>query len=107
MLSYIQGSTLPEISMAVKQCEHFCNNLRLVQERTIIHITTYLASTSTYVDLPNKSQLLTTNGIVYRSHIEKCIECYLDADFTGGWAQSDADNEENLVLRIRYVITYT
>ena len=66
MLSYIQGSTLPEISMAVKQCERFCNNLRLGQERTIIHIATYLASTSTYMDLPNKNQLFTTNGIVYR-----------------------------------------
>ena len=50
----------------------------------------WLASTSTYVDLPNWR--LSTRGIVYNPDKEKGIECYADLDFVGGWDQSDADN---------------
>ena len=53
MLSYIQGSTQPEILMAVHQCARFYNNPHLVHERAVRLITKYFASTSTYVDLPD------------------------------------------------------
>ena len=52
MLNYIQGSTLPDISMVVQKCAPFCNNSRLVQEHSVRRITKYLARTSTYVDIP-------------------------------------------------------
>ena len=32
---------------------------------------------------------------------------FADANFSGGWAQSDADNAENVMSSTRYVITYT
>ena len=61
---------------------------------------------STYVDLPDGNWRLTTCGVVYRPNIEKGIECYIDANFAGGWDQADADNAENVMLHTRYVITY-
>ena len=49
------------------------------------------------MDLPYGNWRLTTCGVVYRTDIEKGIECYADAQFSGGWAQSYAVNEENFM----------
>ena len=48
---------------------------------------------STYVDLQDGHIWLTTHNIVYKPNKEKVIDCYIDANFDGGWAQADADNE--------------
>ena len=56
--------------MAVQQCEHFCDNLRLVHERTVIRIEKYLVSASTNVDLPYVNRQLSTRGVVYRPNKE-------------------------------------
>ena len=92
MLSYLQVSTRPKISMAVHQCECFCNNPRLVQERAVRRISKYLSSTYTYVDLPDGNRRLNTHGIVYSPDILKFIDCYVDSEFSSGWDQSDSDN---------------
>ena len=92
MLSYLQVLTRPEIPMAVHQCEIFCNNLYLVHKCAIRQIAKYLASTSTYVDLPDGNWWLNTHGIVYKPIREEFIKCDVDANFDGGWAQSDSDN---------------
>ena len=65
-----------------------------------------LASTSTYVDLPDVNWQLTTRGIIYKPDIVKGIKCYVDADFSGGWAQADVDNAGNVMLHMGYIITY-
>ena len=77
----------------------------LVQKRAIRRIANYLASTSTHVDLPDDNLRLTTHGLVYRFDTEKGIECYVDAKFSGGWSQEDADNTENFLSFTGYVIT--
>ena len=92
MLIYLQGSTQPEISMAVHQYARFFNNPRLVHERAVKSISKYPARKSTYLDLLDVKQQLTTQGIVYRPNIEKGIKCYVYSKFVGGWAQADADN---------------
>ena len=92
--------------MYIHQCIRVCNNPLLVNERAIRCITKYLASMSTYVYLPYRNRRLTISGVVYRSNIEKGIECYIDANFAGGWDQADADNAENVMLHMGYVITY-
>ena len=79
----------------------------LVHKRAVRQITKYLVSTSTYIDLPGGNRRLIKYGIVYKTNIEKGINCYVDADFAGEWAQADSYNEENLMLRMVYVITYT
>ena len=106
MLSYIKGYTQPEISMSVHQCAQFCNNPRFVHKHDIRHIAKFLSSTSTYVDLTDRNRQLFTRGVVYSPNKEKGIECYVDANFYGGWSQADADNAENLMSHAGYVITY-
>ena len=64
MLSYLQGYTQPEISMAVHRSAKYFNNPRLVHKRTIRCITKNLVSKSTYVDLTDSNCLLSTSGIV-------------------------------------------
>ena len=81
MLSYLQGSTRPEISIYIHQCACFCNNPHLAHKLSVQRIENYLVRTSTYVDLPYVNLRLTTHGVFYRTNIEKFIECYVDADF--------------------------
>ena len=66
MLSYLQVSTRPEISMAVKNCVGFGNKPLLVHKRAIRCITKYLASMSTYTYLLDVNIRLSTYGVVYR-----------------------------------------
>ena len=106
MLSYIHGLTRPEILMDVQQCARFWNNPHLLQECAVRYIAKYLASMSTYVDLPDIHWRLTTCSIVYRPNIEKGIKCYVDTDFYGRWDQADADNAKNIMSRMGYVILY-
>ena len=58
------------------------------------------------MDLPDGNCRLTTRGVVYKPDIGKCIGCYVVADFAGRWDQPDADNAENVMSRMGYVITY-
>ena len=59
------------------------------------------------MDLLDETRRLSTCGIVYKTDKEKGINCYVYAEFAGGWSQADADNVENVMLLTGYVITYT
>ena len=80
--------------MAVHQCARFNNQLMLSHERAIKRIAKYLKGTS-------------DRGNVYHPNKTKGIECYVDADFFGGWSQADANNLENVMSRTGYAIYYT
>ena len=41
-----------------------------------------------------------------QNRYKKDIESYVDADFSGGWAQADDNNAENVMFCTRYVIMY-
>ena len=45
-------------------------------------------------------------GVVYNPSIEIGIECYVDADFSGGWDQAYANNAESFMSRTGNVIMY-
>ena len=47
-----------------------------------------------------------TRGIIYKTDKSRGLECYVDADFAGGWTQDDADNAENVLYRTGYSIMY-
>ena len=81
MLGYLQGSTRPDIATAVHQCARFCNDHKLSHERAIIRIGKYLHG--------NKDK-----GISFRHDPTKGLECYADADFTGNWNHTDANNSD-------------
>ena len=92
--------------MTIHQCAQFFNNPRFVHEHAVRYIANYLASTSLYVYFPDGNRRLTTCRVVYRPNREKFIECSVDANFYGGWSQADADNAENVMFCMGYVITY-
>ena len=92
--------------MAAHQSESYFNNPRLLHEPVVRLIARYRVSTYTYVDSPDINLWLTTCGVVYRPDIEKVIERYVDANFSGGWDKANADNEENAMSSTGYVITY-
>ena len=93
MLSYLQGHSRPDISMAVHQNARFCNEPMLSHEKAVLRIGKYLLGTR-------------TRGIVYKPDKSKGLECYVDADFAGGWSQADAENAENVMSRTGYIIMY-
>ena len=93
MLGYLQNSTRPDISMAVHQCARFNANPMLCHEKAVKYIARYLLSTS-------------DKGIHYKPDPSKGLECYVDADFAGGWSSGDHTNPECVLSRTRFVIMY-
>jgi len=93
MYSYLQGNTRPDISMAVHQTARFCNNPMLAHEKAITRLGRYLLHTR-------------DKGIIYSPDETKGLECYVDADFAGGWTQADASDAENVMSRTGFVIMY-
>jgi len=79
MLTYLQNTTRPDISMAVHQAARFCIQPMLSHERAVKKIGRYLSG--------NKDK-----GLIFKPDLSKGIECYVDADFAGGWAKADAVN---------------
>ena len=93
MLTYLQGSTRPDISMAVHQCARFSAMPKLSHERAVKTIGRYLLGTK-------------DRGVVYRPDKSKGIDCFVDADFAGGWSKADSQNPENVLSRAGFAIFY-
>jgi hypothetical protein len=93
MLSYLQNTSRPEISMAVHQTARFSNIPMLSHEKSIMCIGRYILDTC-------------KRGIIYKPDKSKGLECYVDADFAGGWSQADADNADNILSQTGYIIMY-
>ena len=72
MLNYLQGSTRPDISMAVHQCARFCIEPKITHERAVMRIGKYL--------LNNRDR-----GIKFYPDKTRGIECFVDVDFAGSW----------------------
>jgi hypothetical protein len=81
MLNYLQGNTRPEISMATHQLARFFQNPKLGHEQATTCLGRYLA------------HYTKDRGIVYNSNKSMGIECYVDADFAGGWNTKTSANE--------------
>ena len=45
-------------------------------------------------------------GIIYKPDKSKCLECYVDPDFAGGWSQADTDNADNVLSQTGYILMY-
>ena len=71
MLTYLQGISRPDISMAVYQCARFSSNPKLSHERAVTRIGRYLLDTM-------------DNGLICRIDKKRGLECFVDADFAGG-----------------------
>ena len=93
MLTYLQGTTRADISMATHQAARFSVCPKLSHERAVHRIGRYLKGTS-------------DKGFIFRPDKAKGLEYYVDADFAGGWDKADASNPEAVTLRTGYVIKY-
>lgn len=93
MLSYLQANTRPDISMSVHQTARYCIDPRLSHEQAIMRIGRYLRHSR-------------NRGIIYKPDRTKGLECYVDADFAGGWKQDEPEDAGNLFSRMGYVIKY-
>ncbi len=93
MLNYLTMITRPEISMAVHQVARFCVDPKLSHERAVNRIGKYLLGTK-------------DKGMFFRPDTSRGLECFVDADFAGGWSHSNANDAETVMSRTGYVITY-
>jgi hypothetical protein len=94
MLTYLQGSTCPEISMAIHQLAHFFQDPRLSHEQATTCLGRYLVHTK-------------DRCIVYEPDKSMGIECYVDTDFAGGWKITTSTDAENIMsCTTGFVITY-
>ena len=93
MLTYLQGTTRPDIAMAVHQCARFSSNPKRSHEKAIIKILRYLKGTK-------------DKGIFLCPETKKGIECYVDASFASGWRPDHANDASNVLSRTGYIIYY-
>jgi hypothetical protein len=93
MLTYLQGNTHPEISIATYRLAQFCQDSRLSHEQATTLLGRYLAH--------NKDR-----GIVYEPVKSMGIECYVDTDLAGGWNITTSACADNIMSRTGFVITY-
>ena len=93
MLTYLQGTSRPGISMATHQASRFCIAPKLSHEKAVYRIGRYLKATK------DKGMIFTPGG-------DKGLECYVDADFAGGWDKADSGNPETVLSRSGYVLMY-
>ena len=83
MLTYLQSNSRQEMSMAVHQTAHFCNNPMQSHEKAIKRLGRYSSNTR-------------KEGIVYSPNTSKGLECYVDADFAGRSKEANADDADNV-----------
>ena len=93
MLTYLQGNSRPEIAVHVHQCARFSINPKRSHEAAILNIGRYLLGSR-------------ERGIIYKPNKTKGLECYVDADFAGGWQLADAESADNVLSRTGYVLMY-
>eukprot|EP00984_Skeletonema_dohrnii_P032799 scaffold27521_cov99-Skeletonema_dohrnii-CCMP3373.AAC.2 len=91
MLTYLQGNTRPDLSVAVHQCARFSADPKRSHEIAVMRIGKYLRSSM-------------DKGIIYKPDKKKGLECYVDADFAGGWQHADAESAESVMSRTGYIM---
>ncbi len=79
--------------MATHQLAQFFQDPQLSHEQATTHLGRYLAHTK-------------DKGIVYEPDKSMGIECYVDADFAGGWNLTISANADNVMSCTGFVITY-
>ena len=93
MLSYLQGTTRPDISMLVHQCARFNNDPKLSHERAVKRTCKYLLGTK-------------DRGCICIPDFSKGIQCFVDADFVECWTPEESCNPENVLSNTGYIIFY-
>lgn len=93
MTNYLAATTRPDIQFAVHQCARFSANPKLSHERALKRLVRYLKGTA-------------DKGIVFKPNQSAGIQCYVDADFAGGYSTETSDEPVSVFSRTGYVIFY-
>ncbi|MDA3833359.1 MAG: reverse transcriptase domain-containing protein [Spirochaetales bacterium] len=92
-LNYLAATTRPEIQFAVHQCARFCEDPKMSHEKAVKRIVRYLKRTR-------------DQGIIMHVDKSKGIECFVDADFAGGYQKHNTKNPRDCLSRTGFVIKY-
>ncbi len=79
--------------MAAHQLALFCQDPRLSHEQVNTYLGGYFAHAK-------------DSGIVYEPNKSMGIECYVDAEFAGGWNITTSADADNVMSHAGFVITY-
>jgi hypothetical protein len=93
MLNYLAATTRPDCLFAVHQCARFSADPKLSHERALKRILRYLKGTN-------------DKGIILKPNREAGIQCYVDADFAGGYMSETSDEPVSVFSRTGYAIFY-
>ena len=93
MTNNLEKITRAVLDFSMNQCTHFCENPRLNHKKDVHKVIRFLKSTK-------------LNIMIFTPDQNKSIECYVDANFTGGWNSIDSDNPANVLSRSKYVSMY-
>ena len=92
-MTYLAGTTKPDIIFAVNQCVKYIIYPKQFHEEAVKRIGRYL----------NKTK---DKGLVFAPDGSNGIECYADVDFSGGWCIEDADQAVLVFSRTGYMIKF-
>jgi len=92
-LNYLASTSRPEIQFAVHQCARFVADPRMSHEKAVKRIIRYLKKTR-------------DKGIIMHVDKTKGIECFVDADFAGGYQKDNTTNPRDCLSRTGYIIKY-
>ena len=93
MLTYLAGSTRPDIQFAVHQTSRFCNDPRASHGKAIKRIGRYLKRTR-------------DKGLIFSPNKDNGFEDWADADFAGGWNLKDSGCLRSVLSRSGFIIKY-
>ena len=93
LLNYISGSSRPNITYATHSAAIFPSNTKASYYKRVKIIIKYLKRTK-------------ENGLIMYPKNDKGLECFVDADFAGGWSTNESDNPASLYYRTGYIIKY-
>ena len=92
-LNFLEKSTRPDIAYAVHQCARYSSNPKASHASAVRYIVRYLIATK------DKGLILAPNA--------HSFECYVDADFQGGWDATIAMNDSTTAKsRSAFIIMY-
>ena len=78
-LNYLTSSTRPDIQFATHQCSRFSVDPKRIHEVAVKRIVRYLKQTA-------------DEGTIVKPDKSKGFECYVDADFAGGFSKAESND---------------
>ena len=93
MFNYLAVSTHPDCLFAVHQCTRFTAKPKLSRERAVKRIERYLKGTK-------------KKGLILKPDKSKVVQCYMDADFAGGFSTETCKYPVSVFSGTNYIIFY-